>query len=269
MSRRRVCTEGLHLLPFVPMVSHAWLLTEYIVAQLNHFPCRSDTIGSYAFGLPSYLSKQMPDIQFATSEITLQRPLMRLIESLDHPQRMSLMQAFQALQDLSKALAKMSMENGPSVLEDPVKMDALVNPVILKFLQTRSLDDYEDHDAADILSGLRAAALLSMADMRRRSGVVPVRTTYQIKVLIRSLRTMENHPALSSPVYLWFLTVGALESPTPIEHNYFHSHIKLLTSGLELHTKKQYRQKLEEAMVIDPILESRLSSLSQILYDRV
>lgn len=166
----------------------------------------------------------------------------------------------------------MNNENGSSVLEDPVKMDASVNPVILKFLQTRSLDDHEDHEAAaksGVLSGLRAAALLSMADMRRRSGVVPVRTTYQIKVLIQSLNTMENHPALSSPAHLWLLTVGALESPTPIEQNYFHSRIKLLISELELYTKEHYQQGLEEVMVIDPILKSRLSSLSQILYDRV
>lgn len=214
----------------------------------------------------------MPDIPSPTSEITLQRPLRRLIESLDDPQRMQLIQAFQALQDLSKGLAKMSNENGPSALEDPVKMDALVNPVILRFLQTRSLDDHEDHGAAEksgVLSGLRAAALLSMADMRRRSGVVPVRTTYQIKILIQSLNTMENHKALSSPAHLWLLTVGALESPSPIEQNYFHSHIKLSTSELEIDTRAQYQQRLEEAMIIDPILQSRLSSLSQILYDRV
>lgn len=211
----------------------------------------------------------MPDIPSPTSEITLQRPLRRLIESLDDPQRMQLMQAFQALQDLNKNLTKMNNENGPSVLEDPVRMDASVNPVILKFLQTRSLDDHGAAAKSGVLSGLRAAALLSMADMRRRSGVVPVRTTYQIKVLIQSLNTMENHPAFSSPAHLWLLTVGALESPTSIEQNYFHSRIKLLTSELELYAEEHYQQELEEVMVIDPILKSRLSSLSQILYDRV
>ncbi|ETS85408.1 hypothetical protein PFICI_03433 [Pestalotiopsis fici W106-1] len=160
----------------------------------------SDIIGSYAFGLPSYLSTPSAGLLPNVSKTTLQWPLKRLIDSLEPQNRLPWTHTFQALQDLNEQLEKLYIEHGASALEDPLKMDALSYPVIVRLLRTRLLecDGGEDTNGySGAFTGLRAGALLYMADMRRRSGVVPVRTTYQINVLINSIKAIENNPDLS------------------------------------------------------------------------
>lgn len=228
----------------------------------------SDITGSYAFGLPSYISKPLADPLPAVSKTTLRLPLRRLIDTLEPQYRLPWLHSFQSLQDLNEKLAQLQTELGASALEDPLQMDALVNPVISRILRTRLPQDGDDGDISgqlNVLMGLRAGALLYMADMRRRCGIVPVRTTYQINVLIESYKAMENHPGMSPLLRLWLATTGALESPTSTEQHHFCNQVQLLASELDIHGTTVYQQKLEEVIFLDPIFVPHLSSLSQML----
>jgi hypothetical protein len=185
---------------------------------------------------------------------------MKLINSLNLEHRQPVTQAFQVLKDLNDHLTTQPLDHDSSILERPLEMDSLVYPVTRQFLHLPSPVDESDSGLA-VLSCLRAGALVYMAELRSRSGVHPVRTTFQIIRLRNSIEAIVNYPALDPVMHLWFLTVGALESAASTDHDYFCFHLKRLRTELKLETITQFQEHLGQVMWLDTLFELRLSSL--------
>ncbi|KAF2447318.1 hypothetical protein P171DRAFT_249741 [Karstenula rhodostoma CBS 690.94] len=219
-----------------------------------------DSVGSYAFGItPSSLiptAMQLP----ALTHSSLEKPLLILVNSLDLSYRLSMLHAFQSLQDLNNYLALAHMNPGSSLLDEPYKLDLLVEPVSRSFLSLRPPEDMPEKNSA-LLTYLRAGGLLYLAELRRRSGISPVMTTFQVDKLKQSLEIVAHHLDIDPSIRLWVLTVGALESATLDEQSYFCSQIKQLRADRGIETIAQYQGHLHRVVWFDPLFHKRLSVL--------
>lgn len=221
-------------------------------------------VGSYAFGVsPSFdmpITVPLP----AVNERALGKPLTKLINSLDLLHRLWLLQAFQALQNLDSHLTTQYLDHGSTILEEPLKIDTLVDPVARKFLVLESPAD-ELNSGLAAFSCLRAAALLYIAELRRRSGISPVITAFQVNKLKDSINAIDDHPALDWIMRLWLLTVGALESMAPADQRYFCCQIKRLRLEFRIETITQFREHLGQVVWFGVLFEPRLSALFRLL----
>jgi hypothetical protein len=196
----------------------------------------------------------------ALTRTTLGKPLLILINSLDLSHRLLMLDAFQSLQDLNNYLALIHVNPGASLLDEPYKMDLLVEPVSRRFLSIRPPVDMPESSSA-LITYLRAGALLYLAELRRRSGISPVMTTFQVDKLKQSLKIIAQPFDLAHSIHLWVLTVGAIESPTPDDQYYFCSKIKQLRSDIGIETMTQYEHHLHRVVWFDPLFQARLSVL--------
>lgn len=191
---------------------------------------------------------------------TLERPLLILINSLDLSYRLMVLQAFQSLQDLNNYLALVHVNPGSSLLDEPYKLDLLVEPVSRSFLSLR-LPAGMSEKASAPLTYLRAGGLLYLAELRRLSGISPVMTTFQVDKLKQSLEVVMQHLIIDPSIRLWILTVGALESATLDDQSYFRSQIKHLREEKNIETLTQYEEHLHRVVWFNPIFQTRLSEL--------
>jgi hypothetical protein len=206
------------------------------------------------FDLP--LTMSFPGV----NQTALGRPLVKLINSLDTQIRQATVKAFEALQNLDSYLTAHCLEQRSSILEEPMSMDLFVDPVARQFLLLRPPEDQVKGES-DVLSCLRNAALLYLAEFRRRSGISPVVTSTLISELQESLKAIDDHPALDDIMRLWLLTIGALESSTTVHRHQFCSQIQCLRLDLGLSTTTQYHDYLAQVVWFEPLSKSRLSSL--------
>jgi hypothetical protein len=196
----------------------------------------------------------------ALTRTTLGKPLSILINSLDLSHRLSILDAFQSLQDLNNYLALVHLNPGASLLYEPYKMDLLVEPVSRRFLSIKPSVEMQESSSA-LVTCLRAGALLYLAELRRRSGISPVMTTFQVDRLMQSLKIIAKPFDLDHSIHLWVLTVGAIESPTLDSRSYFCSKIKQLRSYIGIETMTQYEHHLHRVVWFDPLFQARLSVL--------
>ncbi|OAG06960.1 uncharacterized protein CC84DRAFT_631563 [Paraphaeosphaeria sporulosa] len=219
-----------------------------------------DSIGSYAFGItPSSLIPTTMTLPTLTHS-TLGKPLSVLISSLDLKYRLTMLQAYQSLQNLDHYLALVHVNPGSSLLDEPYKLDLLVEPVSRCFLSLRIPTDMPAKDSAP-LTYLCAGGLLYLAELRRRSGISPVMTTFHVDKLKQSLESMAHYLNIDPSIHLWVLTVGALESTSLDDQYYFCSQIKQLRTNEGIETMKQYEEHLHWVVWFDPLYQTRLSAL--------
>lgn len=139
-------------------------------------------------------------------------------------------------------------------------MDLLVEPVARGFLAVRLPINMPGHESA-LLTYIRAGALLYLAELRRRSGISPVMTTFQIDKLKQSMKILGHHPEIDPAIRLWILTAGALESQSLSDRSYFCSHIEQLRFTHEIETLEQYEDQLRRIVWFDPLFRARLIEL--------
>jgi hypothetical protein len=218
---------------------------------------RVDTIGSYAFDASPSL-----DIPYLKPLVTVHQPelssqLFELLNSLDHRHSRDLVQAFHALQSLNRHLTLSYSVHGPSIWTDPMSIDGLVNPTVHQFL-CLCIPSEASHKDSLVWSCLRSAALLYLAELRRRSGISPLITTVQMCKLKSGVMAIEKHCSLHPTLLLWLLTIGALESTTKSDKTYFDVQLKRLQQQLGIITLCDFRVFLNEILWFDALFDTRL-----------
>lgn len=221
-------------------------------------------LGSYAFGGPPLFATPILNPQPPTHRNALGKPLDMLLGSLTPPYRFPLMQAFESLQSLDDHILSLCSTHDSSPLDDQSRIDVIVYPVVKQFMFCRAPGEDSLHERA-MFSCLRAGALLYLAELRRRSGISPVRITYQLTLLVDAIAAIEDHPDLTPVMHLWLLTVGALEATIPADQHFFLCRIRGLKSELMIEHISQYREYLREVVWLDTLLEPRFSSLFSLL----
>lgn len=111
------------------------------------------------------------------------------------------MHAFQSLKDLNSYLALVHTNPGSSPLDDPNALHKLVEPVARCFLPLRIPSDMLVSDTA-CLTYLRTGALLYMAELRRRCGIDPVMTTFQVEKLKISLEIVTRCVGIDPSIHV-------------------------------------------------------------------
>jgi hypothetical protein len=218
---------------------------------------RVDTIGSYAFDASPSLN-----IPYLKPPVTVHQPqlsfqLFELLKSLDHRNSGDLVQAFHALQGLNRHLTLSYSFHGPSIWADPVSIDELVNPTVHQFLSL-CIPSEALHEKSLVWSCLQSAALLYLAELRRRSGVSPVITTAQMCKLKSGVMAIEKHCSLHPMLLLWLLTIGALESTTGSDESYFNFQLGRLQQQLGITTLSEFRVFLNKIIWFDALFDTRL-----------
>jgi hypothetical protein len=216
-----------------------------------------DTIGSYAFDASPSLH-----IPYLKPLVTVHQPqlsfqLFDLLESLDHRNSRELVQAFHALQSLNRHLTLSYSVHGPSIWADPVSIDGLVNPTVYQFL-CLCMPSEALHKESLVMSCLQSAALLYLAELRRRSGISPVITTVQMCKLKLGVMAIEKHCSLHPTLLLWLLTIGALESTTRSDKSYFNLQLSRLQQHLGITTLSEFRVFLNQILWFDALFDTRL-----------
>lgn len=223
---------------------------------------RVDTIGSYAFDALPSLNIPCHKPLVTLHQQQLGSKLIKLLNSMDHRHSPALVQAFHSLQSLNHHLALSYAVHGSSIWADPVGIDEMVNPTVRQFL-CLCIPSEALHEDSLTWSCLRSAALLYLAELRRRSGISPVITTVQVCKLKFGVMAIEKHRFLHPTLLLWLLTIGALESITESDKSYFNCRLSCLLQELQITKLSDFRVFLNEILWFDALFDMRikLSSL--------
>jgi hypothetical protein len=216
-----------------------------------------DTIGSYAFDASPSLN-----IPYLKPLVIVHQPqlclhLFELLNSLDHRHSHDLVQAFHTLQSLNRHLTLSYSVHGPSIWADPMSIDGLVNPTVHQFL-CLCIPSEALHKDFLLWSCLRSAALLYLAELRRRSGISPIITTVHMRKLKFCVMAIEKQCSLHPTLLVWLLTIGALESTTRSDKSYFDFQLRRLQQQLGITTLSDFRVFLNEILWFDALFDTRL-----------
>jgi hypothetical protein len=169
--------------------------------------------------------------------------------------------AFKALQTANEALLQLYSVRGSSLWECPMEVDGLVNPVV-RILLSQSCRS-EDFSVID--SCCRSAAILYLAELRRRSGISPVVADIHVHNPRQSLDDdATKQPGIIDPVLrLWLLTVGAIECTGPSDEAYFYKNLVLIHLALQIISSAKYRELLGKIVWFDAIFEAKLNQICE------
>ncbi|KAL4885861.1 hypothetical protein BJY04DRAFT_179359 [Aspergillus karnatakaensis] len=211
-----------------------------------------ESIGSYAFDIaPTLGDPQSGALQYRRSLDELLPPS---LSSLTFHK--SLISAYQALRQINTQLYSRTSILGTSTWDNQAEINQLTYPLIYELLSLNQAT----HNLSPLSCCLRYAALLYLAEFRRKTGVCPVVTDLHIQGLRYSLETVKQGSP-SPELKAWLLTVGAMEANFLPDKQYFYNRLSCTLWDLQVDSVLHWKQYLEETVWLGGLFDEKLYSI--------
>lgn len=204
---------------------------------------RVDSIGSYALDINPILGNIHcgdDSAQFPAEPAVLCLSTLNLPASL-----------LSALQLLKRVNSELLMRK--TLWLSPTDIDQLIHPIVQRFLSLR----YNTHFFSPVCCCVRSGALLYLAEFRRRSGIIPLITEIHLQQLVSSMEALDL-TSVAPELTLWLLTVGAMESTSESDQNYFYSRLNLALQTIGIDSALLWTQYLNQVIWLDHLFDQKL-----------
>lgn len=214
--------------------------------------------------MPPLLDTLSIEVRDITEPLQSDYHLVNLPDALSTGLSATVVQAFRFLIMLNEKLVQSYSALGCSIWECPSKIDQLVNPVVRQFLSPSCRSEASALETL-VSSCCRSAAILYLAEFRRRSGISPVLTGVHVQKLRESLDAVKELHVIDHVLHLWLLTVGAIQSTVPCDRSYFLEELARVKLGLVFISPTEFTELLGKTVWFDAIFEGQVEKLLKLL----
>lgn len=222
-------------------------------AHLLTNSCRVESIGSYVLDRPLSLQTSSPDVadgKFLYPSLSECAIPDIANASISRP----LIGAYRALQTMNEQLSLLYSTLGEHTWQDPAEIDKLVDPVTRQLLAASCRLDPQ----ISIGTCVRSAAMLYLAEFRRRSGISPVIVDVHVYNLRKSWEDIRCCVPMGPIFRLWLFTLGSMESTKQSDASYFLQQLRYISKEVGITSLAQYRGTLTRVLWFDPVFEQKL-----------
>jgi hypothetical protein len=217
---------------------------------------RVESIGSYAFDI----RPELRDLEARESyHISPPASTSPCFSGIDVP--LTMLSAFRALQGTNEQLSMRQASFGEAIWQCPIEIDQLIHPLTYRFL----LLDPSPIGVAPFYTCIRSAALLYLAEFRRRSGISPVVTRIHLQRLRASMEAM-GQSSVKMPLTLWLFTLGAMEAISQWDQQYFYRQLLGLLQVAGINSVPLWTQCLTEVVWAGALFQDKLEIIWHTLH---
>ena len=236
-------------------------------------PHSVDIIGSYAQDISPYFpipSRLLPYVPTSTKS-PISPAFQNFVTTLHDRYKSKGSELLVLFEDLDSITAYFSRENDRSagkIWQDSILVQLRINPLIHRLLCAESVRhesslDEKQKDYLIVSESCRLAALLYLATVRRRAGLLPVRTVCQLT----KLKTKFENDCVDwtelQNLRLWALTLGAVEASAISDRTWFVDRIAIRMRDLGAVRRDQIDTSLQSLVKCDDIYENALRRLGR------
>ncbi|KAL5047078.1 hypothetical protein BDW71DRAFT_181003 [Aspergillus fruticulosus] len=241
---------GLHMMATSRLIKESGLKPTELDGRVIDLAQWVDSIGSYAFDTAPVLGYLKTD----DSHYNSAEPLPPCLRNLDLSVPLCL--AVRALQRVNAQLSLRAFTIGTSIWRNPTEIDRLIYPLTYQLLSIRQ----NTGDIPPIYSCIRSAALLYLAEFRRKSGISPVLTCVHLRRLCNALNAIDQ-ASIKTELTLWLLTVGAMEAKHRADQRYFHTRLSQVLRALGIDSVLLWKLHLEAIVWFDCLFDMKLNMI--------
>ncbi|KAL4960160.1 uncharacterized protein BDV14DRAFT_204994 [Aspergillus stella-maris] len=245
-------TWGLHITAISQLIKESGISPDELEGSVMNLVQWVELIGCYAFDVTptfGFGSIGTESFQRFCSHI---EPLPPCMTNVNLPA--SLTSVVQTLRSVNAQLRQQITPN-ESFWCNPVALDEVIHPLTYRVLSTSY-----NGDLSPLSPAVRSAALLYLAEFRRKSGVSPVVTDIHMQRLRESLNVIDR-AAVSPEMTMWLITVGAVEVKTPSDQCYFHSQLVKAFEDAGIDSFALWKQQLNSIVWFDDLFDHILDRI--------